>query len=146
MNNENTPGNEVLPTEGSTAGRPHGRDDTPADSSTHEKPPRSNATDWTEGCTGLRPRPVESDDGDAESPSGDDAEILEHSTGGDPRAESQLLEQIRVANEFDAAKRLEPTPATLETERVWGYRLRVEGDNRSEWIRTTYAVKLEECR
>ncbi|ELY96548.1 hypothetical protein C482_15518 [Natrialba chahannaoensis JCM 10990] len=146
MKDENFGVNEHYPTERGTAGRPHDQDATQQDSRTSEKPPRSNAAARTGGCTGPRPRPVAQSGCGADNTADAGVEILEDTEVGDPRAEPQLLEQLRVANAFDAAERAEPRPETLQTELVYGYRLRVEGDSRGEWLRTTHALKLGEMR
>lgn len=151
MNDENTGVNEHYPTGRSTAGRPHGRDDSTDSSSSPKTPPRSNAAARTGGCAGSGTRPVESSTREVDTPfdpDDEDAEILEAGCdAGDPREQSQLAEQLRVASNFDAAEGEDPVPETLDVERIRGaHWIRFELDSDETWLASNHAVKLEGCR
>lgn len=146
MQDENTGGKRDYPTESGTAGRTDGRDASPEQTLAVENPPREGATVRTRGCSGADPRPVAQSTPRDENPC-DGTEILEPGReGGDPREESQLLEQLHVANQFDEAEADDPAPLTLESGRVYGHRLLIEGEEPGEWVRATNAVAVGDRR
>lgn len=150
MQDENTGGKRDYPTDSSTAGPIEGRDASPEQSLDVENPPRADAAERTGDCSGADPRPVAQSTREGDNPC-DGVEILDSSCDpeagdADPREASQLTEQLRIATLFDAAEAREPTPETLTTRRVYGYRLRLEGDDLGEEITTTHAVRLGDAR